>query len=127
METRHVFSVGLTGGIGCGKTTVADLFAGLGAAVIDTDDIARALTAPGGAAPDIQVTVSRPIIVGYTIHPGDQLESEGNAYGTTQIVENFFNLLNGPLGIESDGLCAIAEHRTSRGAQKMTPAARPAA
>ena len=42
-------------------------------------------------------------------------------------VENFFNLLNGPLGIESDGLCAIAEHRTSRGAQKMTPAARPAA
>jgi hypothetical protein len=42
-------------------------------------------------------------------------------------VENFFNLLNGPLGIESDGLCAIAEHRTTRGAQKMTPAARPAA
>jgi AhpD family alkylhydroperoxidase len=26
-------------------------------------------------------------------------------------VENYFNLLNGPLGIESDGLCAIAEHR----------------
>ena len=43
-------------------------------------------------------------------------------------VENFFNLLNGPLGIESDGLCTIAEHRTSRSAQKkMTPAARPAA
>jgi hypothetical protein len=36
--------------------------------------------------------VSRPIIVGYTIHPGDQIQSEGNAYGTTQIVENFFNL-----------------------------------
>jgi dephospho-CoA kinase len=50
METRQVFSVGLTGGIGCGKTTVADLFAGLGAAVIDTDAIARSLTAPGGAA-----------------------------------------------------------------------------
>ena len=47
---------------------------------------------PGGAAPDIQVAVSRPIIVGYTIHPGDQIESEGNAYGTSQIVENFFNL-----------------------------------
>ena len=29
-------------------------------------------------------------------------------------VENFFNLLNAPLGIESDGLCAIAERRTSR-------------
>lgn len=29
-------------------------------------------------------------------------------------VENYFNLLNGPLGIESDGLCAIAETRTGR-------------
>jgi hypothetical protein len=29
-------------------------------------------------------------------------------------VENYFNLLNGPLGIESDGLCAIAEQRTAR-------------
>jgi dephospho-CoA kinase len=45
-----VFSVGLTGGIGCGKTTVANLFADRGASVIDTDEIAHALTAPGGAA-----------------------------------------------------------------------------
>ena len=44
------FSVGLTGGIGCGKTTVADMFAALGASVIDTDQIAHALTAPHGAA-----------------------------------------------------------------------------
>lgn len=44
------FSVGLTGGIGCGKTTVADLFAARGATVIDTDQIAHALTAPHGAA-----------------------------------------------------------------------------
>jgi dephospho-CoA kinase len=44
------FTVGLTGGIGCGKTTVADLFAARGAAVIDTDQIAHSLTAPQGAA-----------------------------------------------------------------------------
>jgi dephospho-CoA kinase len=44
------FSVGLTGGIGSGKSTVADLFAAQGAAVIDTDLIAHQLTAPGGAA-----------------------------------------------------------------------------
>jgi dephospho-CoA kinase len=44
------FSIGLTGGIGCGKTTVADLFAARGAAVIDTDQIAHSLTAPHGAA-----------------------------------------------------------------------------
>jgi dephospho-CoA kinase len=47
---RNLFTVGLTGGIGCGKTTVADQFAALGASVIDTDQIAHALTAPHGAA-----------------------------------------------------------------------------
>ena len=45
-----VLSVGLTGGIGCGKSTVADLFAALGATIVDTDVIAHALTAPQGAA-----------------------------------------------------------------------------
>jgi len=44
------FSVGLTGGIGCGKSTVADLFAALGATIVDTDLIAHGLTAPQGAA-----------------------------------------------------------------------------
>jgi dephospho-CoA kinase len=47
---KQRFTVGLTGGIGCGKTTVADLFAARGAAVIDTDQIAHALTAPQGTA-----------------------------------------------------------------------------
>lgn len=42
-----MFSVALTGGIGSGKSTVADLFAALGAAVSDADAIAHALTAPG--------------------------------------------------------------------------------
>ena len=43
-------SIGLTGGIGSGKSTVTALFAKLGAAIIDTDVISHALTAPGGAA-----------------------------------------------------------------------------
>jgi len=42
--------IGLTGGIGSGKSTVAGLFAGLGAAIIDTDDIAHRLTQSGGIA-----------------------------------------------------------------------------
>ena len=42
--------VGLTGGIGSGKSTVARRFAALGALVVDTDALAHALTAPGGAA-----------------------------------------------------------------------------
>lgn len=48
--TAGPFIVGLTGGIGSGKSTVADGLAALGAAVVDTDAIAHALTAPGGAA-----------------------------------------------------------------------------
>ena len=44
------FVVGLTGGIGSGKSAAADEFARRGATVVDTDAIARELTEPGGAA-----------------------------------------------------------------------------
>jgi dephospho-CoA kinase len=47
MEALHL---GLTGGIGSGKSTVAALLAAHGACVIDADAISRATTAPGGAA-----------------------------------------------------------------------------
>jgi dephospho-CoA kinase len=47
-------AIGLTGGIGSGKSTVAALFAAMGAAVVDTDEVSRELTAASGAAmPDI--------------------------------------------------------------------------
>jgi dephospho-CoA kinase len=45
-----LLKIGLTGGIGSGKSTVAAMLLPLGAALIDTDAIARALTAAGGAA-----------------------------------------------------------------------------
>ncbi|MCH9026252.1 MAG: dephospho-CoA kinase [Proteobacteria bacterium] len=45
-----MFRVGLTGGIACGKTTVADLFAALGAHIIDTDELARDVVEPGEPA-----------------------------------------------------------------------------
>ena len=44
------FTVGLTGGIGSGKSAAADLFVTHGASLVDTDAIAHALTAAGGAA-----------------------------------------------------------------------------
>lgn len=44
------FVVGLTGGIGSGKTTVAQIFEQAGAQVIDTDEIARDLTSAGQPA-----------------------------------------------------------------------------
>jgi len=47
-----VIAIGVTGGIGSGKTTVAERLQALGAAVVDTDEISRALTASGGGAVD---------------------------------------------------------------------------
>lgn len=44
------FVVGLTGGIGSGKSTVADRFVAAGAGLVDTDIIAHELTAPAGQA-----------------------------------------------------------------------------
>lgn len=50
METYPRFAIGLTGGIGSGKSLVANGFARYGASVIDTDLIAHQLTAAGGLA-----------------------------------------------------------------------------
>ena len=47
---RPALVIGVTGGIGSGKTTVANLFAALGVPVIDADDLARKVVAPGQAA-----------------------------------------------------------------------------
>lgn len=48
--THRTWRIGLTGGIGSGKSTVARFFANKGAAVIDADAISRQVTAPGGRA-----------------------------------------------------------------------------
>ena len=45
--TQGTYVVGLTGGIGSGKTAVADAFAALGVEIIDTDALAHALSAVG--------------------------------------------------------------------------------
>jgi len=47
-----VLLVGLTGGIGAGKSTVADLLARKGAVVVDADEVARAVVEPGQPAFD---------------------------------------------------------------------------
>jgi dephospho-CoA kinase len=47
-----MLTIGLTGPIGCGKTTVARWLAEQGAVVVDADDVARAVTAPDGPVHD---------------------------------------------------------------------------
>jgi len=58
------FLVGLTGGIGSGKSTVAEAFVALGAGLVDTDALARQLTGAGGLALAPLQAVFGPDIVG---------------------------------------------------------------
>lgn len=51
-RTAAMYAIGLTGGIGSGKSQVADHLQTLGAVVVDADRVSHALTAPGGAAID---------------------------------------------------------------------------
>jgi dephospho-CoA kinase len=50
LNAAPVRRIGLTGGIGSGKSTVARVLVDCGAMLVDTDAIARSLTLPGGAA-----------------------------------------------------------------------------
>jgi dephospho-CoA kinase len=55
-----VLVVGLTGGIGSGKSAAAELFAALGAPVIDADRVAREVVEPGTAGLDAVVALLGP-------------------------------------------------------------------
>ncbi|HEY6475118.1 MAG TPA: dephospho-CoA kinase [Polyangia bacterium] len=55
--------VGLTGGIGSGKSTVAGMFAARGIPVIDADALAREVVAPGGSA-HAEVAAAWPEVIG---------------------------------------------------------------
>lgn len=50
--SQRGLTIGLTGGIGSGKSTVSQMLVNLGAHLVDTDAISRSLTSPGGAAID---------------------------------------------------------------------------
>lgn len=62
--------VGLTGGIGAGKSTVAELLTRKGAVVVDADEVARAVVEPGQPAFDALVERFGPEVVG----PDDRLD-----------------------------------------------------
>ena len=65
MPTPRGLVIGLTGGIGSGKSTVATMLTELGAHLVDTDAIARALTAQGGLAiPEIAAAFGNDFIDG---------------------------------------------------------------
>ncbi len=47
---------------------------------------------PGSPTNDMVVTIAPPILLGYSILPGEQLQPEGRGYGSSQVVENVYEL-----------------------------------
>jgi hypothetical protein len=47
---------------------------------------------PDSPSADMVVTIAPPVLLGYSILPGEQMQSEGKGYGSSQVVENFYAL-----------------------------------
>lgn len=104
------FSLGLTGGIGSGKSTVAAMLVAHGAVLVDTDAIARAITGPSGSAmPDIK-QVFGPNIVD---HHGalDRAGMRNLAFGDPGAKRKLESILHPLIGAEA---LRQAEHALSR-------------
>lgn len=72
--------IGLTGGIGSGKTTVARLFAALGVPIIDTDEIARQLTQP-----------KQPLLISIQNQFGQDVFNTDGTLNRTALANHIFN------------------------------------
>ena len=99
--------IGLTGGIGSGKSTVADLFAAQGVAVVDTDLIAHDLTGPTGAAmPEILAafgdTVRQP-------NGGlDRVAMRRQVFADPQVRQQLEGILHPRIRSEAERRCRLA-------------------
>lgn len=76
---RRAFRVGLTGGIACGKSTVANLFAALGVTIVDTDLLSREVVAPGS-----------PLLARIAGHFGDHVLQKDGSLDRARLRERVF-------------------------------------
>ncbi len=101
---RPSLIVGLTGGIGSGKSAAADRFAANGAGVVDTDAIAHALTAPGGdAIPAIRDTFGPALIA--ADGSLDRAAMRGLAFSRPAARRELEAILHPMIRAESERLC----------------------
>jgi dephospho-CoA kinase len=103
--------IGLTGGIGSGKSTVALLLAEHGAAIVDTDAIARSLTLPGGAA--IR-SIAETFGHGFIGNDGalDRTRMRALAFSDRDAKRRLEAILHPLIGVEVDIQAAAAGERT---------------
>ena len=99
--------IGLTGGIGSGKSTVADLFAAQGVAVVDTDLIAHDLTGPMGAAmPEILAAFGDSVR-----QPNgglDRVAMRRQVFADPQVRQQLEGILHPRIRSEADRRCRLA-------------------
>lgn len=103
--------IGLTGGIGSGKSTVAAILSNLGATVVDTDAIARAISLPGGAAiPAIQATFGANVL---DANGGlDRARMREIVFADTDAKRRLEAILHPLIGIETERQAAAAAGTT---------------
>lgn len=101
-------AIGLTGGIGSGKSTVAALLVRRGAGLVDTDAIARRLTGPAGAAMQALIEAFGP---GIALPDGalDRDAMRRIAFGDARARERLEGVLHPMIGVE-----ALSEASASR-------------
>jgi dephospho-CoA kinase len=99
--------IGLTGGIGSGKSTVSARFASHGIVIIDADAIARALTAPGGAAmPALSIAFGEEVIA--TDGGLDRTRMRAMVFADPAVRARLENILHPLIETESLRRCADA-------------------
>ena len=105
---RLSLRVGLTGGIGSGKSTVGQLLAAVGAALIDTDLIARQLTLPGGAAIDSIARTFGPQLIAAD-GALDRARMRDLVFGDAGAKQQLEAILHPLIGLETERQAAAAQ------------------
>lgn len=102
------YIVGLTGGIGSGKSTVADLFVARGAALVDTDAIAHELTGPQGAAMEAIAAAFGPGVVD-SRGALDRAAMRRRVFADASARQRLEAILHPLIRAESERRCAVAQ------------------
>jgi dephospho-CoA kinase len=107
VEEAVMRRIGLTGGIGSGKSTVAALLVAEGAVLVDTDAIARRIAQPGGLAmPAIEAAFGQSVIA-----PDGGLDRAGMrqlVFADSSARKRLESILHPLIGAETERLAAAA-------------------
>jgi len=104
-------SIGLTGGIGSGKSTVAALLVAHGAHLVDTDAIAREISAPGGLAIPALTAAFGPEVLGAD-GALDRERMRALAFGEATAKSRLEAVLHPLIGAEAARRAALGAGRT---------------